>query len=262
MAVRLPKGWLPSNRVLRRRYNKAYGAYAPRRYGKRGRRYISAPEAKCFDTTMSATRSSTAGTWAGTVVACDKTFSSGASASYVFACLNPSARGTSDSQILGSKYLLKGISIRGSVQPPQHTALVQSEASAIGVMYLVMDKQPMGAQADGDDIFRAISSTSSSVYAYPQVKHKSRFRLLAKKTVVFGNGSMAGIGTGTTMSQQGSSRAFHLKWFPKKGYKVQITTGAAATPSVSAMMNCNIFLLWSCNDTSYINAASRCYYND
>lgn len=227
---------------------------------RRGYGFRTRAEAKVFDTEISTTITG-GGNWTGTEVTCTNRIANGSATSYTESCLVPTGSGTAGDAVLGTKYHLKGIRVRGYVQPPREVDSGDVQYSGLAMVYLVLDRQPLGAQAQGEDVMRSIGTSSAVIYSFPRVDGKSRFKILAKKSIVFRGGRSATDGTNTCSTVE-DSVPFSFKWFPKRMYRVQISA-SGGVQSVSKTRNCNIFLLMNTAGIACtLQGASRCYFRD
>lgn len=225
----------------------------------------SATEAKVFDTSIQDTVSASSGSWDGTEVSCTTRVANGSAVAYTESCLVPTGTGSAGDTVLGTKYHLRGIRVRGIVQPPTKSDLGDVPVSDVAILMLVMDLQPNGQQAQAEDVMRDIGTNSSVMYSFPRMEARSRFRILRRKQIIFpnvavGNDQASGA---STLSACAQSVNFDFKWFPKKPKRVQISA-TGGSQAVSKTVNCNIFLILNCPSASAptIVAASRCYFRD
>lgn len=223
-------------------------------------------ETKYFDVGINTAVTTAGTTWADTEVPADNYVnSSGSPAAYTDACLVPTAQGSGYGQVNGNKYLLKMIRIKGSLFITQLTASNQvSNANPVRLV-LVMDTMPSGTQAQGEDVFQDFGATEENAYSFLRMAAGGgRYQILKDKiinvtpTVAVNNASATTCSTSFTQP--------HFKFAVKLNKEVQIKTGNA-TPTVAGTVNCNIFLLAYCYNTSTaaavtVQAASRAYYID
>lgn len=229
------------------------------------------PETKYFDCGINATVTTAGATWADTEVPCDNYVTSdGTTGAYTNSCLIPTAIGSGYGQVNGNRFKLKKLRIRGVVK--QNVRSDQANAPQAGIVriVLVMDKQPNGAQAQGEDIFQDFGATAENLFAFMNVSACSgRFRILADRTVILQPAVAASDNAGTTAFTNTSApetKMFKLSWKPKRPMQVNIKAGSS-TPTIASTVDCNIFLLVFGVDengaaASTIQACSRCYYAD
>ena len=225
------------------------------------------PETKYFDTGINVAVTATATTWADTEVACDNYINtSGAAAAYTDSCLLPTAVGSGYGQVNGNRYKLKKVRVRGTgftnIQPDQADALNAAQVR----MLLVMDTQPNGAQAQGEDVIQDIGDSLENIHAYIKTSSTSgRFQVLKDKRFLLQPAIMGTDGANTN-SITFNSFKFDFTYKPKMPRIVNIKAGNS-TPTVAGTVDCNIFLLCfglvqNIGGTISISAASRAYYCD
>lgn len=219
-------------------------------------------ETKYFDCGISADVTGGAGDWTDTEVPCDNYVnSSGTAAVYTDSALIPSAIGSGYGQVNGNRYHLKKIRVRGHVT----RAVAQDQADmTTGQFYrlmLVMDTQPNGSQAQGEDVMQDIGG-SETVYSYRRVSSTSgRFRVLKDLPIQI-SVQAAGTDGANTNSISYTVNYFSFQYVPKTPILVNIKSGNA-TPTIAGLETCNIFLLLcTVGATLRIDAASRAYYCD
>jgi len=229
------------------------------------------PETKYFDTAIDASVTTAGSTWADTEVPCDfYVNSSGAPAAYTDSALIPSAQGSGYGQVDGLKYRIKKMRIRGSLSTATVTGASAVSSGTLTRLLLIMDTQPNGAQAQGEDVMQDVGDFSSNAYTFQRVSNTGgRFRILKDKW--FRNNPATAASTNVadaTISYAFTNSIFKFQWVPKVPVEVNIKAGNA-TPAVSALSNLNIFLLaYSYNQgaggaqTVNVNAACRTYYFD
>ncbi len=225
------------------------------------------PETKYFDVGINASVTVAGTTWADSEVpASNYVNSSGTAAVYTDSALLPTAIGSGYGEVNGNRFRLKKLRVRGRAFA--NAAMDQADvvAPAAVRIILVMDEQPNGAQAQGEDIMQDIGAANENMYSYQRVAESSgRFRILKDHTTILDVSAAATDGTNTS-SNNYYGTSFSFLYQPKVPKVVNIKSGNA-TPNVSGTVDCNIFLLAYCvrgTTASAINivAASRAYYCD
>lgn len=238
-----------------------------RSYARTYRNDLARPETKYFDTGINIAVTATATTWADTEVLCDNYINtSGAAAAYTDACLIPTAVGAGYGQVNGNRYKLKKLRARGSfftnIQTDQADALNAAQVR----MLMVMDKQPNGAQVQGEDVMQDIGDSLENIHAYYKTSTNSgRFKILKDERFVL---QPAAIGTdgANTNSITFETGTFDFTYKPKKPLLVNIKAGNAV-PTIAGTVDCNIFLLLfglvqNVGAAVSLSAACRAYYCD
>jgi len=225
-------------------------------------------EGKYFDVSFSHTWTGGTDAWTGTEIPCDNYITSaGASAAYTDSCLIPTAQGSGYGQIQGQRYHLKKLRIRGmlwaagasdkaDIEPPNEIRLI-----------LVMDTQPNGAQAQGEDIMQGFTGApGSNVASFLRTATTTgRFRILKDEFFVL-DVAAAGTDAANTTSQGFKGGQVSMQWAPKTPLLVQVANGNA-TPTVAGCVSHNIFLLgYGTRNTAAVSClftgAARAYYED
>lgn len=232
-------------------------------------RAIVTPETKYFDVGINATVTAAGTDWANTEVPCDNYVnSSGVAAAYTDSALIPSAVGSGYGQINGNRYKLKALRIRGAVDISTVTGGSSVSASRTARLLLVMDSQPNGTQAQGEDVMQDIGAAGENEFSFQRVSAVSgRFRILKDlkfmiQPVVASNDATQI----TTVSTAFRRIPFDIRYAPKVPLTVNITS-ANSTPTVAGLVTANFFLLlyggqFTGASAINIQAASRAYYCD
>lgn len=233
-------------------------------------RLLMTPETKYFDTSID-TLVTTAGTdWADTEVPCDfYVNSSGTPAVYTDCALIPSAIGSAYGQVDGLKYKIKKLRVRGTLSITNTTSQATTTSGILTRLLLIMDTQPNGTQAQGEDIMQDIGIYASNAHSFQRVANTGgRFRILKDKWFKCDSATSANNTTAGTISTAYNISRFSYQWVPKIPVEVNVKAGNA-TPTIAGLSNINIFLLaYAYNpggggvQTVNIGAASRCYYVD
>lgn len=223
-------------------------------------------ETKYFDTSFSQTVASAAD-WTGTEVPCTNYIQSDGTTvgAYTDSALIPSAIGAGYGQINGNKYYLKKLRIKGEVTPP----IVADQADVLGAastrLSLVLDTQPQGAQAQGENVYTDMGIAGQVNYSFLAMAAGSggRFRILKDKVIMHQPG-MAGTDGASTNSVSRTGTVFKFNLNFAKPLQVQLKANSA-TPTVASLSNYNIFLLAHTNTATAaptILGCARAYYCD
>jgi len=236
-----------------------------------------AKETKYFDVGINTAVTTAGTTWADTEVPADNYVnSSGSPAAYTDCTLIPTAQGTGYGQVVGQRYQLKKLRVRGDVA----TAVSSTGTSVSGPLsvrlMLVMDTQPIGSagaggQAQGEEIMQDFGDTPENAYSFQRVAAATgRFRVLKDFLCVLQPLVAVNDAAATTVSTSRSAAQFSFQYRPKTPLQIQIRNGNA-TPTVAGVQSHNIFLLAYAYTSAAgqgaatavtIKAASRCYYAD
>lgn len=223
-------------------------------------------ETKYFDTSFSQTISSAAD-WTGSEVPCTNYIQSDGTTvgAYTDSALIPSAVGAGYGQVQGSKYFIKQLRARGSV----HSGLGSDQADvpvpADIRLSLVLDTQPNGTQAQGEDVYTDMGTAAQNTHSFLAMGAGSggRFKVLWDKVITL-NPAVAGTDGASTVSI--SRNGSHWKATHKFKKPLQICLKAnSSTPTVASLSNNNIFLLAHASTAApaaSIFGCSRCYYID
>jgi len=236
---------------------KRYGPSAVAKYYSASPRSGFKPEAKYFDTMMN-TNIPVTDDWTNDYVACTSYVQSDGSTvgAYTDAALIPSAIGNGYGQIIGNKYLIKKLKVRGMVSIDALASVTGLDGAMCRVM-LVQDTQPNGAQISPSSFLTDWGTSVECLNSFQSIAAGSggRIRILGDKFI-----SLDPVTIGSTTSNfMRKQFSFTKTW--KKGLKVVVKSGSA-TPTVASLSDCNIFLL--CHGTAVANCifASRCYYTN
>lgn len=224
----------------------------------------SSDETKYFDTSQSFTAAAGAD-WASTEVPCTNYLTSDGTTlgAYTDSALIPSAIGAGFGQVVGSKYKIKKIRVRGEV-----TSSVTSDSADVPApqyvrVALVLDTRPNGSQAQGEDVFTDIGTAAQNNYSFMAMGagQAGRFRLLKDQVFVM-NPAVAGTDGANTNSIVRQGVQFSFTWKPKVPYDVLLKANSA-TPTVASLSSANIFMLCHASVATtgaILNSAARCYY--
>lgn len=225
-----------------------------------------APETKYFDTSFSQNIASAAD-WTGTEVPCTNYIQSDGTTvgAYTDSALIPSAIGAGYGQINGNKYYLKKLRIKGQVRPAVASDQADVPSAITCRIALVMDLQPQGAQAQGENVFTDMGTAAQAQYSFLAMAAGSggRFRVLKDKVYVL-NPAVAGTDGANTNSVTANAITFKFNMNFRKAIAVQLKANSA-TPTVASLSNTNIFLLAhvsGATPTSTIDGCARAYFTD
>jgi len=242
---------------------KRYGPSAVAKYYSPSPRTGFRPEAKYFDTMFDAAVP-TSDDWTNDYVAMTSYMASDGSTvtAYTDAALIPSAIGNGYGQVIGNKYLIKKMKVRGTISVPGPTAPLNS--SIVRVL-LVQDTQPNGAQASPSLFFTDWGTQRQLLNSFQSIASGSggRFRILGDRFIAVNPTDSTAADAASYEKKQFS---FSKTW--KKGLKVVVKSGSA-TPTVASLSDCNIFLVAHAfsnvagdNSAPQISGCARCVYMD
>lgn len=224
-------------------------------------------ETKYFDCGISATVTTAGTTWADTEVTCANYIdANGSPAVYTNSALIPTAVGSGYGQVDGNRYRLKKIRVRGTLSTADLTDQADPPGFVACRLLLVMDLQPNGAQAQGEDIIQDYGDAAVNRSSFMRVSTQGgRFRILKDEFILLQAATSATDGANTSSTAYYGGQ-FSWKYQPQKPLVVNIKSGNA-TPTVAGLVNCNIFMLAYCTRGNTATAvtvqgASRAYYVD
>lgn len=225
---------------------------------------IMPPETKYFDTAHSQTLANAAD-WTGTEVPCTTYVQSDGTTvgAYTASALIPSAIGAGYGQVNGNKYFLKHLRVRGEIQPSVSSDQADVPVMTTARIVLVMDTQPNGAQAQGEDVFTDLGGAVECNYSFLAMGAGSggRFRILKDKTFRL-QPAVAGTDGANTNSTVRAGVTYRMDYRPKKPIQVVLKANSS-TPTVASLSNTNIFMLAHVSaGTAVIYGAARCYFQD
>jgi len=234
---------------------------------KMSRRTVStfAPEMKYFDSSFSQTVASNAD-WTGTEVPCTNYIQSDGTTvgTYTDSALIPSAIGSGYGQVVGTKYLMKALRVRGTLIPSASSDQADVLPCRSVTIALVHDTQPNGSQAQGEDVFYDMGSAVQVNDAFQAMGAGAggRFKILYRKTYLLQPG-VTGTDGANTQSVVNNGARFEITKQWKRGLAVHVK-GNSAVPTVASLTDNNIFLLAHVNSTTSlaINGVARAYYMD
>jgi len=222
-------------------------------------------ETKYFDTTFTAAVA-TGADWASTEVPMTSFIGADGTTltAYTDSCLIPSGVGTGYGQVVGNKYYVKKLRIKGQVVPTVRSDQADVIAATGVRIILVQDMQPNGAQAQGEDIFTDMGTTFEAHYSFLAMAAGSggRFRILKDKFYMMQPAS-AGTDGANTNSTANTGFIFKMNYNFNKPIQVQLKANSA-TPTTASLSNCNIFLIAHATAaiSPVINGCARAYYCD
>lgn len=221
-----------------------YGASAVAKYYSPSPRSAFRPETKYFDTYFSADVNNAAD-WGSAVIPCTSYMNADGStvSAYTGAALIPSAIGNGYGQVVGNKYVLKKLKVRGSIFIA-HSAAATVATDPIQVrLLLIQDTQPNGAQLDLSSVFTDWGAANALINSYMSISNGTggRVRILGDKFLTLTPSAAVNNAGATTVSCAYDTKFWKFSKSWKKGLKVVIKSGAA-TPAVASLSDCNIFL--------------------
>lgn len=244
---------------------KKYGTTAVAKYYSPGRAFK--PEMKYFDTQWVTTVNSGNDWSAGNIPMTAYMNADGSTVSaYTDCALIPSATGNGYGQVIGNKYVIKKLKIRGVLYPtPDSLDTVVNQAKRVRVM-LVQDSQPNGAQAVPSAFLTDWGDVETNLQSFMSISSGSggRFRILYDKIFVLETQAAANDAAATTISSVQKTQQFTITKTWKKGLKVVIKSGGS-TPAIAQLSDMNIYLVMKCYTIgSAVNTAglARCSYMD
>jgi len=224
---------------------------------------ISPTETKYFDTSLLQTIAFAAD-WTGTEVPATNYIQSDGTTvgNYTDSALIPSAIGSGYGQVNGNKYYLKHIRIKGCIIPSVTVDSADVLTARTTRLVLVEDTQPQGSQAQGENVFTDMGTSTQNNYSFLAMAAGSggRFRILKDKLFIHqpANAGTDGANTNSVVNS-GNTFKFNVKFAKPRQV---ILKANSSVPTVASLSNCNIFLLAHTDATAVITACSRAYYCD
>ncbi len=269
-----PSYFLPGIETRAAKYDQAYGMSKRRRVngngrgargyvGQRGALMSYLPETKYFDVACSLHPIATANDWTGTEVPMDNFIQGDGSTvgAYTDSALIPSAQGTGYGELLGTRYRLKAIRIKGHVLPGKLADQADANPARVVRIVLVMDTNANASQAQGETVFTDFGLDAINVHSFLNMGTTTgKFRILRDMRLMLQPAYGATDGA-NTQSNVKTGSLFHMQWKPKKPIVITLAA-SAATPATSQLQSHNIFVLALTDDESIpsINFVSRAYY--
>lgn len=189
---------------------------------------------------------------------------------YTDAAIIPSAVGNGYGQVVGNKYLIKKVKVRGTLGRKSEASLAATGAMPVRCrVLLVQDTQANGAQVDTATFMTDWGAGEACLNSFQAIASGSggRIRILGDRFVTLQPAIAGGDSTGHTASWEAKQVSFTKTW--KKGLKVVIKSGAS-TPAIASLSDMNIFLvayfaepdgLTSTTDCLF-TGCTRCVYAD
>jgi len=228
---------------------------------------VGYPETKYFDCGFNAAMTGDGTTWANTEVPMDNFIdTSGTVSAYTDSCLLPTATGSGYGQIIGSKFWLRKVRVKGALRIDTISVEATAPEPSFIRLMLVLDKQPNKAQAQGEEVMQDYGTRENNVHSYMNViGNIGRFEILQDKNYALRvDESFNDSATTGTIGFNGIN--FKLKWIPRNPVQVSIVSGFAV-PSVSQTITHNVFML--CLGVRDAGAAgikldgcTRCYFTE
>lgn len=223
-------------------------------------------ETKYFDTSFTQSIANGAD-WTGTEVACSNYIQSDGTTvgAYTDSALLPSAVGSGYGQVVGTKYALKALRVRGSLTSNIAADQADVPVPASVTIALVQDTQPNGAQAQGEEVYTDMGAATQVNFSFQAMGAGAggRFKILKRKTFIL-QPQLAGTdGTNTNSVVLGGTQFnFEHQW---RKPLVTCIKGNSATPTTASLSDNNIFMLAHCSSQSnavIMNGCARAYYLD
>jgi len=219
-------------------------------------------ETKYFDVSFTQTVS-IAADWTGSEVPCTNYIQSDGTTvgAYTDSALVPSAVGAGYGQVVGSKYHLKKIRVRGFVAGDVGSDQADVPAPSIVRVVLVQDLRPNGAQAQGEAVFTDMGGSAQATFSFLAMGAGTgaQFKILADEFVVL-QPAVAGTDGANTNSTARQGAYFTFQHIFKTPVNCFLKANSS-TPTVASLSSNNIFLLAHANVGSIsISGVSRAYY--
>lgn len=223
---------------------------------------MQSQETKYFDVGFNVTIANPTADWSGTNVPMDNYINaSGTPAAYTDSALIPSANGSGYGQVVGNKYHLQKIRVRGRiVRNVTSNANACLDGANVRII-LIHDTQPNGSQALGQDIMQDTGDSLENEFSFQRVANSlGRFRILKDEFIEIN--PAAAVYNGTNASNSFTQGTFSFQYKPKSPIQCTIKSGNA-TPTVAGLVDTNIFLLmYPSSSNLNIYGVSRAYYKD
>lgn len=222
-------------------------------------------ETKYFDTAVQDHVISIGTTWTGKEVVMDQRVHEDGTqiTGYTTIPIIPSAVGTGYGQIIGHRYNLKQIRIRGDFKALRENDKADVRKSEIVRLIMVLDTAPNGTQAQAEQIFDDLGTDNVNIHSFVAMgQSRGRFKVLADRQWVLQatNASKDGTNTNTNI---GETKSFSMFWKPKKALQVTLKGAIGTSPGVTELANANVFLITIKNGTIggvEMNACCRAYF--
>lgn len=224
-----------------------------------------APETKYFDLAQQFTVGSAAD-WTGTEVTNSAYIAPDGTTltAYTESALIPSAVGAGYGQVTGSKYMLKALRCRGNLSATALSDQADMTGPVNVTLALVLDTQPNGAQAQGEDVFTDLGTAAQCNHSFQAMGAGTggRFKILKRKMFTLQPATAGTDGTNTnSLMMSGTQYSMEMQW--PRGLLCNIKTNSAV-PAVASLSDNNIFLLAHRDGSApvVLSGASRAYYSD
>lgn len=226
-----------SNRpAKKRRFSGSYAAKA--------NRVVSSGETKYFDVAINDDVTATVTTWADSEVVCSHQITAaGGSTAYTGSALLPTAQGAAYGQVNGNKYWVKHFRFKGKVSVPVTTSLANVTNGPTVRVLLVLDKQPNGAQAQGEQVMQSFGVGPQNAFTFQDVGDTvGRFQVIRDKIMILKPVATDNNSSASTGSIAFEQRMLKLNWKPQVPVKVSIKSNSN-TQGVAQTNSHNLFLL-------------------
>lgn len=221
-------------------------------------------ETKYFDTSFALTVPINAD-WTGTEVPCSNYIQSDGTTvgAYTDSALIPSAIGSGYGQVVGSKYRIKKLRVRGQISSSVGSDQADVPVPANIRVALILDTRPNGAQAQGEDVFTDMGAANQCSFSFLAMGagQAGRFRILKDAFITLQPAASGTDGTNTNSTSR-EAKFFSFTWKPKVPFEVMLKANAS-TPAIASLSSANIFLLAhadATNPSSVLAGCARCYY--
>jgi len=143
-------------------------------------------------------------------------------------CIGHPAQGDGPSDRDGRTYVVKSITLEGSLYVAAQTNQTAADIAGQCRFYLVQDTQTNAAQLNSEDVFtNPNGSALTACSALRNLLHIKRFRILDEVKIDIEQPTMTY--DGTNVEQGGFQRSFQLRWFGNVKVVATNTTGVVAT---------------------------------
>jgi len=222
------------------------------------------PELKYFDCSGSSAVGATTD-WTGTEIPCSAYLESNGVTLNVYTdcALIPSANGPGYGQVLGGKYQILKICVRGIISvdsiPVTDDGLGSGHQSRVA---LVMDEKAGGAQLQGEQVFTDMGTVTNCIHSFPQEGQAThQFRVIKD---VINQHNIAGTASPfdeNIFHYSMEAKKFSFTYIPDEPLVVSVSI-VPSTPNVNYLKDINLFLLARASSAGHISFVSRCYYVD
>jgi len=155
----------------------------------------------------------------------------------------------------GRKCHVKAINIQGCVTVSVDANNAVAAAGARVRLYLYMDKQTNGAQSQGEDFIQSQEQFNPLDY-YQNAVNFGRFKLLKKKTIKFGNRTIAGEFSADQVWISGDTKPFTLNYTFKKPVTVNFKA-TSNTGTVSDIVDNSFHVIMADDNASSFTILAR-----